>query len=550
MRGTPNYNMTMTTGTESTAKRTGIQSQSLSSDDGHCDSSVATSHDISVAGATDEADESTTETERSQSHVELSNRKRKEGPNEEGYEQRKRENEIGKEKEWNQNYRELTKTRVARGRHKNTSVVRPHAREVMSQPSAKEHQSPTKRRHAPLTIDGDVGPNYPVGCAVWFHIRRPKPCSNPNCVDAESGIIKSVSLESGAHVMYEVEKRGCRTGETLFLSEEELAFAIHSPVKVKVEEDGVDDLSDMMEGEVINVKPVLNSCEGQLIEYTVMFVSRDGQIRVEEGVVAERIQHQLTLRALQSKLRETRVSSPSLGNRRGIAIRRNTRGEPVFNRAPPRVKLREKKDICDRGRTEYRRNRTDQSRTEGVCITHGANVKGCNHERYNNHAFREHSTRKPLSSCDGCAKPTQKEEICFVGETISIACADMKVVSRQADNKNSSSCKSFHFNLNKPTKSRCQRKVTVDNAGTSKCSIQDSMYQYNQHPKLRMKKKLSSVAMRALAAMESDDSDTGDSNNDFREQRQEGHITSAPQVTMGVAGPTAISADKEVIIVD
>lgn len=169
--------------------------------------------------------------------------------------------------------------------------------------------------------------NYPISCPVWFNMQYSKPCSS--YLEADKGIVTSVSLDSVSQKMvYEVERKGAKS--IAFVAEDELAFAVHCPVLVRMESGK----NSEIEGEITNVMPVVEKHGKKKILYTVMVI-KEGRHLVGQ-FDAERIRYKMSLEAHQSRIRKI---IPSSRKRRAVGIRSNERGEPIMNKSPPVLKL-------------------------------------------------------------------------------------------------------------------------------------------------------------------------------------------------------------------
>ena len=220
---------------------------------------------------------------------------------------------------------------------------------------------------------------YPIGCPVWFDVRRSM--SMPERILARAGIVRKSAFDEDKQTFeYEVETtmEGRRTTETTTtrrtLEEGEIAYAVRCPVLVKrlatadgggstanvvVDRDedaggdgGVRDAT--MVGVVVDVVPAMRGGVRTFVYSVLASTNYDGEddddeeggggrVAIERDVASERLQHRITLESLQYYIRE--VSSSHRGRKKtALGIRSDGgRREPMRNGKPPSVEPREKK---------------------------------------------------------------------------------------------------------------------------------------------------------------------------------------------------------------
>jgi len=161
---------------------------------------------------------------------------------------------------------------------------------------------------------------YVIGYPVWFNIHYSKSCSNR--LIADSGIVKSVSFNRKTQQL-ELEVVSNVDSSVLTLTSEDLAFAVHCPVLIKMDE-------QHLNGEIINIKPTESTVNKATFTYTVM-TNIEGRCLIEEGVTDDRICYKLSLPLLQSKIKDI---VPSLKSKTKFGIRTSSDGRPTLNKAP------------------------------------------------------------------------------------------------------------------------------------------------------------------------------------------------------------------------
>ncbi|KAL7546370.1 hypothetical protein ACHAWF_009705, partial [Thalassiosira exigua] len=169
---------------------------------------------------------------------------------------------------------------------------------------------------------------YPVGCPVWSNMKYSKPFGR--YLNAHMGLVKSASWNSLSDSMvYEIERRN----DNVYVDEADLAFAIHCPVYVRME--GAGDILEA-EGEIVNVRLMVGETGEKSMTYTVMVTLEEDQVRVEDGVVSDRIAYRCGLKSLQAKIRH---AMPSSSKQRGFAIRSTSSGRPLQNPMRPVINM-------------------------------------------------------------------------------------------------------------------------------------------------------------------------------------------------------------------
>ena len=210
-------------------------------------------------------------------------------------------------------------------------------------PSTTNINADIQEEHEGVEPEPNVYPihrsKYPVGCPVWYNIGYSKPCST--YLEFDFGVIKSMPFDNETHQMvYEVEKKCSEVDDSnanpkkMIATEDELAFAVHCPVYVSVE--GGD--GNEMEGEIINVKPVESDGKRRIL-YTVMLRGKGGRGMVEEDVVDERVRYKMSLKALQSRIKDIEPCQGAFG------IRSNAQGRPMRNKSPPVLQARMRRKL-------------------------------------------------------------------------------------------------------------------------------------------------------------------------------------------------------------
>lgn len=163
---------------------------------------------------------------------------------------------------------------------------------------------------------------------------------------ADKGVVRSAFFHVEKNtIIYRVERQSTTTKlessvNMVSVKDEDIAFAIHCPILIKVEDDV---MGTQMDGEIISIQPVIDKKRGRRkILYTVLLNSKEGDaVRVEDNVQADRISYRLSLHAIQARLRDVVVSSSHHPNRKvAVGIRSSAEnGQPVRNKAPRQLQV-------------------------------------------------------------------------------------------------------------------------------------------------------------------------------------------------------------------
>jgi len=200
---------------------------------------------------------------------------------------------------------------------------------VMQHPNhGRSSSSPPTQRNTDnlflLTTDQADKMSFPEGCCVIYNFQPSRSTStNTMTTNVRKGIVKSVSLNTDKkRFEFRIQRSDSANSEPILddAIEDDIAYAIHCPVMVKASCNAASSgIEDGVEGVILFAKPVNDGSGNMRMSYIVQYVMQGNLLRMEEGVVADRISYNRKMISDQKDDREASGKRPLVANEQSAA---------------------------------------------------------------------------------------------------------------------------------------------------------------------------------------------------------------------------------------